>query len=129
MSQAESYRYSKDHEWASVESGKVRIGITDYAQKELGDVVYVDLPEVGKKLAKGDSICTVESVKAVSDVYAPVAGVITAVNEVLGKQSELVNQAPLGDGWFVVMEPADVNEVNELMTFAEYEKYVSEIAK
>src|SRR6266508_3440535 len=95
----ESLRYSSDHEWARAEDGRVRIGITDYAQDALGDVVFVDLPEVGRKVAQGDSCAEVESTKSVSEIYAPVAGTVVEANGDLGENPERLNEDPYGDGW------------------------------
>jgi glycine cleavage system H protein len=101
-------RYTEEHEWLQVlDDGKVRVGITDYAQDQLGDVVFVELPEVGAEFATGDMVAEVESTKSVAEVYAPVAGAIVEVNDGLVDTPELVNQSPYGDGWFVVIEPTE----------------------
>lgn len=99
-------RYSTDHEWARPVGGQVRVGITDYAQDALGDVVFVDLPEVGKAVAAGDALGEVESTKSVSEIYAPVAGTVVAVNEALADAPEKLNQDPYGDGWLCEIEVA-----------------------
>ncbi len=99
-------RYSTDHEWARPVGGQVRVGITDYAQDALGDVVFVDLPEVGKAVAAGDALGEVESTKSVSEIYAPVAGKVVAVNEALADAPEKLNQDPYGDGWLCEIEVA-----------------------
>ncbi len=100
----EDRRYTEEHEWALVEDGgKVRVGITDYAQEALGDVVFVDLPAVGRRVAAGERLAEIESTKSVAEVYAPVTGVITLVNEALATQPELVNRAPYGEGWLIVL--------------------------
>lgn len=122
--QAPSYpndlKYSKEHEWVKVEGGKTRIGITYFAQDELGDVVFVELPEVGDEIEAGRPFSVVESVKAVSDIYAPVSGRITEVNQALADRPELINQSPYGDAWIVVVEPADPAQLDQLMSSQEY---------
>lgn len=119
-------RYSKEHEWLKLEGGRGRIGITDFAQQSLGDVVFVELPEVGQKLAAGDAFGVVESVKAASDCYTPVAGTVVAVNEALPDDPQLINQDPYGDGWMMEVELADPAEVENLMTAEDYEKLIQE---
>ena len=119
-------RYTKDHEWARQEGNRVVVGITDYAQKELGDVVFVELPEVGATVAVMDTFGVVESVKAVSDLYAPVSGIVVDANIVLEDQPELVNASPYGQGWMVVVEAAHVEELQQLLTAAEYQVYVAQ---
>ena len=111
----ESLRYSSDHEWARAEDGRVRIGITDYAQDALGDVVFVDLPDVGRKVAQGDSCAEVESTKSVSEIYAPVAGTVVEVNGDLGENPERLNEDPYGDGWICVIEPEDASQLDSLL--------------
>ena len=113
-------RYSADHEWIRVEGAKVRIGITDYAQDALGDVVFVDLPEVGTAVAAAASISEVESTKSVSDIYAPVAGTITEVNADLGEAPERLNEDPYGEGWICVIEPSDPAELDTLLSASDY---------
>jgi glycine cleavage system H protein len=108
-------RYSTDHEWIRVEGGKARIGITDYAQDALGDVVFVDLPEVGAAVAASASISEVESTKSVSDIYAPVSGTIVEVNGDLADAPERLNDDPYGEGWICVIELADAAEVDALL--------------
>ena len=107
MNVPEDRRYTKDHEWVLVEENAVRIGITDYAQDALGDVVFVDLPDVGREVAAGEIIAEIESTKSVAEVYAPLAGTITQVNEILVGQPELINADPYGEGWFGLIEPTD----------------------
>ncbi|MBN2347138.1 MAG: glycine cleavage system protein GcvH [Candidatus Aminicenantes bacterium] len=124
----ENLLFSKDHEWVRRENGTVVVGVTDYAQHELGDVVFVDLPAVGKELKKGDPAANIESVKAVSDIYAPVSGKVTAVNEKLGSTPELVNQEPYGQGWVFTMSLASESELDELMDLKAYEEYLKGIA-
>ena len=111
----EDVRYSDDHEWAKAEGDKVKIGITDYAQDQLGDIVYVELPEVGATFVKGDEFGTVESVKAVSEIYMPVGGEILAVNTALEDLSEVVNSDPYIEGWMIEIKPSDPSELNTLM--------------
>jgi glycine cleavage system H protein len=119
-------RYTKEHEWARQEGNCVVVGITDYAQKELGDVVFVELPEVGTTIAAMDTFGVVESVKAVSDLYAPVSGIVVEVNTVLEDQPELVNASPYGQGWMVVIEVAHLEELQHLLTATEYQAYVAQ---
>jgi glycine cleavage system H protein len=120
----EDLRYSSDHEWIRVEDGKVRIGITDYAQDALGDVVFVDLPEVGAAVEAASSISEVESTKSVSDIYAPVSGTITEVNGDLGDAPERLNEDPYGEGWICVIELADPSQLDKLLTAADYRALV-----
>lgn len=107
--------YLKTHEWARLDGDKLVVGISDHAQDALGDVVYVELPEPGRRLAAGDEAAVVESVKAASDVYAPIAGEVTAVNTELENNPELVNQAPYGDGWFFMLRPANSDDLKGLL--------------
>jgi glycine cleavage system H protein len=116
--------FTEDHEWLRVEGGVATIGITNYAQEQLGDLVYVELPEVGKQLAKGDTAVVVESVKAASDVYAPVDGEITQANEALGSDPALVNSAPTGDGWLWKMKLSDESQLDGLMDEAAYNSHI-----
>jgi glycine cleavage system H protein len=108
-------RYSTDHEWARVEEGRVRIGITDYAQDALGDVVFVELPEVGTKVERGASFSEVESTKSVSEIYAPVSGSIAEVNADLADGPERLNDDPYGEGWICIIEPTDPAQLDELL--------------
>jgi len=124
----ENLLYSKDHEWLRVEGDVVVVGVTDYAQHELGDVVYVDLPAVGKELKKGDPAANIESVKAVSDVYAPVSGKITEVNQKMNNPPELVNQEPFGAGWIFKISMTQTSELQELMDGGKYEEYLKGIS-
>ncbi|MEF8873121.1 MAG: glycine cleavage system protein GcvH [Candidatus Thermoplasmatota archaeon] len=114
--------YSKDHEWIKVDDGKVRYGITDHAQDELGDIVYVELPEEGEKVEKGDMVGVIESVKAVSDLYIPISGEIMEVNKEVESEPELLNEDPYGEGWIAVIEIADEGEVESLLSAEEYEE-------
>jgi len=117
-------RYSSDHEWVRVENGKARVGITDYAQDALGDVVFVDLPEVGAAAVAGDSISEVESTKSVSDIYAPVSGSISEVNAELADAPERLNEDPYGEGWIFVIELDDPSQLDGLMDAAAYRALV-----
>nr|WP_245574264.1 glycine cleavage system protein GcvH [Desulfovirgula thermocuniculi] len=118
-------RYTREHEWLLVEGGRGRVGITDYAQESLGDVVYVELPGVGDKVVQGEPFGVVESVKAASDLYAPVSGVVVEVNEALKESPELVNRDPYGEGWMILVEMADEGELEKLLTAEEYEKLLA----
>jgi glycine cleavage system H protein len=124
MNFPDDLHYSSDHEWARVEDGKVRIGITDYAQDALGDVVYVEVPEVGTQVAANDKISEVESTKTVSDIYAPVAGVISEINADLADAPERLNEDPYGEGWLCVIDPADPAEVDALLDVEGYRQLV-----
>lgn len=120
----EDLRYSTDHEWIRVDGGKVTIGITDYAQDALGDVVFVDLPEVGAAVEASASISEVESTKSVSDIYAPVSGTIAEVNADLGDAPERLNDDPYGEGWICVIELTDPAQIDKLLTAADYRELV-----
>ena len=109
-------RYADDHEWARLEDDKVRVGLDDYAQDQLGDIVFVELPQEGDTFKKGEVFATVESVKAVSECYMPFSGKIVSVNNDLEESPELVNNSPYGDGWFVVINPGNPSEMDTLMT-------------
>jgi len=109
-------RYAGDHEWARIEGESVRVGLDDYAQDQLGDIVFVGLPEVGETFKKGDEFATVDSVKASAECYIPVSGEIIEVNSELEESPQLVNQSPYRDGWFVVIKPKDLSEMDSLMT-------------
>ncbi|HXG58344.1 MAG TPA: glycine cleavage system protein GcvH [Thermoanaerobaculia bacterium] len=120
----EDSRYAKSHEYIHVEGDIGTIGITDYAQKELGDVVFVELPQVGSQLEAGDELGSIESVKAVSELFSPVSGEVVEVNEALADKPQLVNEDPYGDGWMIRIRLSDPTEVDELMTAEEYEEYI-----
>jgi len=109
-------RYTEDHEWARVEGEKTKAGICDYAQDQLGDIVYVELPQVGDTFNKGQEFGTVESVKAVAELYMPIGGTILAVNSALDDSPELVNKEPYGEGWMIEVQPVDAGEFEALMT-------------
>ncbi|MDZ7676387.1 MAG: glycine cleavage system protein GcvH [Acidimicrobiales bacterium] len=115
-------RYSSDHEWVRTDGGKLRVGITDYAQDALGDVVFVDLPDVGTAVTSGESVAEVESTKSVSDIYAPVGGTIVEVNDELGDAPERLNDDPYGDGWLFVIETED--DGAELLDAAAYKSLI-----
>ena len=119
-------RYSKDHEWIRVEGNVATIGITDFAQDQLGDIVYVELPEIGRKLEKGEEAGVVESVKAASEVYTPVSGEVTAANAALTGDPALVNKSATGDGWFFKMKLANLAELDELLDEAAYRAFTAE---
>lgn len=123
----EDYYYSKDHEWLEVKGEKGTIGITDFAQKQLGDVVYVELPKKGAALEFHQSLGVVESVKAVSDIYSPVSGEVLEVNEKLNDSPELVNEDPHGEGWIIRIKLKDKSELDKLMSVSEYEKFIEGI--
>lgn len=120
----EDLHYSKDHEWIRVEGDTGIIGITDHAQQSLGDIVYVELPRVGDTFAAHDAFGSVESVKAVSEVYAPVSGEVIEVNESLQDEPEKVNADPYGEGWMIRLRLSDPSEIDSLLTAAEYEDYI-----
>lgn len=127
MAYPKELRYTKDHEFVKPEGKRARVGITDYAQKQLGDVVYIELPKVGRTVKQSEAFITVESVKAASDVYAPVSGTVVEVNSNLAEQPELVNQSPYEKGWMAVIEMSKPNELESLMSASEYEKHVSSV--
>ena len=120
----ENFRYTKEHEWVLVEGDTGTIGITDHAQEELGDIVYVDLPKVGAHLEQGKSLGSVESVKAVSDVYCPVSGDVTEINQTLAEKPEGLNSDPHGAAWLVKLRLSNPSEVAGLMTAADYQAYI-----
>jgi glycine cleavage system H protein len=122
----EGVRYTKDHEWAKVEGKRARVGITDYAQDQLTDVVYVELPPIGKTFKQGEPIGTVESVKAVSEIFAPLTGKVVDVNKVLGEKPEVVNKDPYGEGWMLVLEADDPLQANSLLDAGAYRKLIGE---
>jgi len=113
-------RYTKEHEWVRVEGGACRVGITDFAQQELGDIVFVEVPARGRQVAAGDVLGTIESVKAVSEIFAPIGGTVGEVNEALGANPELVNQDPHEAGWYCTLQPSAPGEVERLMDAAAY---------
>ncbi|WP_164215094.1 glycine cleavage system protein GcvH [Virgibacillus sp. YIM 98842] len=126
MSLPKDLLYSKEHEWVKKEGNKVRIGITDFAQDELGDIVFVELPEVGDELELNEPFGSVESVKTVSELYAPVSGKVVEVNEELEDSPEYVNESPYENAWMVVVELADESELDDLLSAEGYEEEISE---
>ena len=125
----EELRYSKDHEWIRVDGDRGRIGITDYAQNQLGDVVFLELPEVGRTLTAGEQFGTVESVKAVSELFSPVAGEVVEVNSELASKPELINEDPHGEAWMMVVRITDPASVEALMDAEAYKAFVESEAK
>jgi len=117
-------RYSKEHEWVRLKGGLATVGITDYAQDQLGDIVYVELPPIGEILPQFEPFGVVESVKAASDLYTPLSGEVLEVNEELSDHPEFVNQDPYGQGWMIKIEPSDTSELDNLLTAEEYEEYL-----
>jgi len=124
MATPEDNRYAKSHEYVHLEGNVATIGITDYAQKELGDVVFVELPQPGTVLDAGDELGSIESVKAVSELFSPMTGEVVEINEALADNPALVNTDPWGDGWMIRMRVSDPTEVDELMTAEEYDEYI-----
>lgn len=122
----EGLLYSKDHEWILVEGNRAKIGITDYAQEQLGDIVFVELPAEGDSISKGDGFGVIESVKAAADVYAPVTGTVVEANEELLDAPETVNEDAFGGGWLVVVELDDLGELDELLSPEEYQRFIEE---
>lgn len=118
-----SVKYTEDHEWVKVDGDMATVGISAYAAKQLGDVVFVELPEVGRELDKGDEAAVVESVKAASEVYAPIGGEVTEINESLEDAPETVNASPDGDGWFLKLKIKDASDLDDLMDEAKYKAY------
>lgn len=125
MTTPKELRYTKEHEWVKTEDGKVRIGITAFAQSELGDIVFVELPEIGSELKANEPFGSVESVKTVSELYAPISGKVIEVNEELNDNPEFVNESPFEKAWMIVLEPSDSNEVETLMSADEYESLIN----
>jgi glycine cleavage system H protein len=128
MNIPENRRYTKTHEWAKLEDGLVVVGISDFAQESLGDVVFVETPEVGREVAAGEAVAVIESVKTASDVYAPVSGKVAAVNEALADEPELVNGDPYNAGWLFKIEPADPAELESLLSPEDYARVLEEEA-
>lgn len=125
MSYPKDLKYSREHEWVRVSGKRAIVGITDFAQKELGDVVFVELPTVGDEVAAGGEFAVVESVKAVSEVYCPVSGAVVEVNEALSDQPEVINQDAYGEGWIAVVELADPTELENLLSAEDYAAFVA----
>lgn len=119
-------RFSEEHEWVSVDGDVATVGISNFAQEQLGDVVFVELPEVGRTVSRGDEVAVVESVKAASEIYTPVSGEVVEINEVLADMPGTVNESPETDGWFFKLRMADASEVDELMDAAGYKTFTDE---
>jgi glycine cleavage system H protein len=119
-------KYTREHEWAMAEGDQVRVGITDFAQSQLGDVVFVELPKTGARVTSMKTFGVVESVKAVSDLYAPVSGEVVDVNAELGHTPELINQDPYGRAWMLVIKPSEPGELDKLMSAADYERLIGQ---
>lgn len=120
----EELKYTKDHEWARIEGDVATIGITDFAQSELGDIVYVELPQVGDEIAQGESFGTIEAVKAVSDMFAPLSGEVVETNEKIVDNPEIINKEPYGEGWFIKIKISDPDEANNLLDKVQYEELI-----
>jgi glycine cleavage system H protein len=125
MSYPDNYKYTKEHEWVHVEGDLGTVGITDHAQSELGDIVFVELPKPGSRISKGEAFGSVESVKAVSDIYSPLSGEVAAVNESLSANPEKLNEDPHGEAWLLKVKLSTPAEINELLSAADYQKYIS----
>lgn len=121
----EDLKYTENHEWIKIKGDTAQVGITDYAQSELTDIVFVELPEVGKELKKGDELCIVESVKSVSEIYAPVSGKVSKINDKLEDAPETINESPYDEGWLVEIKIADESEKNSLLDAESYKKSIS----
>jgi glycine cleavage system H protein len=126
MTTPKELRYSEEHEWVKLEGATVRVGITHFAQSELGDIVFVELPEVGDEVTADEPFGSVESVKTVSELYAPISGKVVEVNEDLSDNPEFVNESPYEKAWMIVIEPSDSSEVDKLMTAEQYEEMIKE---
>lgn len=126
MNTPKELRYSEEHEWVKVEGEQVRVGITDFAQHELGDIVFVELPEVGDVVTVNEPFGSVESVKTVSELYAPISGKVVAINEDLSDNPEFVNESPYEKAWMIIVEPADSSELDSLMSAEQYEAMTNE---
>ena len=124
----EDLRYTKEHEWARLEGARVRVGITQFAAERLSDVVFIELPAQGAKVKQEEAFGVIESVKAVSDLYAPISGTVVEVNPVLGDHPELVNQDPYGEGWMLLIEPAESGDLQRLLSADDYRRLIGEPA-
>ena len=124
MNTPDHLHYTEDHEWANYNGNEVTIGITDFAQSQLGDVIFVELPEVGEEIIAGESFGEVEAVKTVSELFAPISGTSCSVNEYLEGSPDKVNADPYGDGWFIKVTPSNLDEKDELMNFLSYEEFI-----
>lgn len=121
----EGLKYSKSHEWLKITGSNAIIGITDHAQTELTDIVYVELPEIGKEFSKGDELCVVESVKSVSEIYAPISGKVIKINQKLEDEPETINSRPYDEGWLIEIEIKNIEELKELLDAKDYSKLIS----
>jgi glycine cleavage system H protein len=119
-------KYTREHEWAKQDGNRIRVGITHFAQEQLGDVVFVELPKVGARVRSHQTFGVVESVKAVSDLFAPISGEVVETNAELAKKPETVNQDPYGQGWMIAVTPADAKELDQLLSAAQYEQFIAE---
>lgn len=126
MSTPKDLKYSEEHEWVKTEDGNARIGITHFAQSELGDIVFVELPQVGDEIKAGDPFGSVESVKTVSELYAPISGKVVEVNGELEDSPEFVNESPYENAWMIVVEPSNTSEIDELLSADQYEELIAE---
>lgn len=124
MTYPTEYRYTKEHEWVKLEGTRARVGITDHAQHELGDIVYVELPKVGTKVKQMQEFATVESVKAVSPIYAPLSGEVVEINKELETKPELINQSPHEQGWIAIIAVSNLKELDSLLTAQQYEQHI-----
>jgi glycine cleavage system H protein len=126
MNIPDDLKYTKEHEWVKIAGNQAVVGVTDYAQEQLGDIVYVELPQEGEEIAKGDTFGALESVKAVSDCYAPISGKVMEANSLLGDNPETINEDCYGEGWIVKLAIKDVSDLDELMDHAQYKAFVEE---
>ena len=122
----EGLKYSKEHEWVLIENDVAMIGITEFAQGELGDIVFVELPEVGGKISKDDPFGSLESVKAVSDIFAPISGTVVEINDALPDSPETINEDPYGDGWMIKVQMTDMDELKDLMSPEDYAEFIKQ---
>lgn len=118
------YRYTRDHVWVREEGGTARIGISDFAQRELGDVAYIELPEAGRNISRGDVLCSIDSLKSASEIFSPISGTVIEVNRALAVECAPVNTDPLGKGWIALIRPSDASELDLLITESQYAEYV-----
>ena len=128
MSKPESCRFMKSHEWAACEGGTVAVGVSDHAQHEISDVVFVELPKIGRKVKQGEAVAVIESVKAAFDIYAPVSGEVTAANDAVTKDPALVNRGPHEEGWLFKIKPSQPSELETLMDWKVYQEFVASAA-
>ena len=124
MNIPQSLKYTKEHEWVREDGDTVTVGITDHAQGELGDIIFVEFPEIGQKIQKDEPFCTIEAVKTVADLFAPISGTVTEINETLDDSPESVNQDPYGDGWMVKVSVSEAGELDNLMSAGQYQEMI-----